>query len=289
MRILMVHGRAQGAFTPDDLVVTWTDTLKAGFAAANKPWPSGVEIDFPYYATDLDAFAARANLAPVSDVTAKGTASNAAYDQFMQSAVQQIRTESSITDAEVQSHLDPAAPQQKGIENKWWFQAIVRTIDARLGGVTNFTIEKALTDVFVYVTYPAVRKKINAIVEAKLTSEPTIVIGHSLGSVVAYDVIVKNRANLDLVKFVTVGSPLGIRAISSKLGVLQNPAGADGWYNAYDERDVVALNPLDNTYFPVTPSIKNYNSVDNETDNRHGIIGYLNDPDVAAHVAAAIR
>jgi hypothetical protein len=288
MRILMVHGRAQAAFKPEDLVLTWTDTLKAGFVAAKQPWPSRVEIDFPYYATVLDAFAARAGLPTQADLVAKGAGGNAAYEQFMQSALDQIKDEAAITDVEVQAHLDPTAPQQKGIQNRWWFQAIVRAIDARLGAVTNFTIEKALTDVFVYVTYPAVRKQINAIIEAKLTAEPTIVIGHSLGSVVAYDVIMKNRAQLDLVKFVTVGSPLGIRAISSKLGVLQNPAGANGWYNAYDERDVVALNPLDNRFFPVTPSIKNYNSVRNSTDNRHGIVGYLDDPDVAAHVAAAL-
>ena len=92
---------------------------------------------------------------------------------------------------------------------------------------------------------------------------------------------------MKLRKIITVGSPLGLRAISSKLGIAENPAGKDGWYNAYDERDIVALNPLDDTFFPADPAIVNNNKVRNKTDNRHGIIGYLNDKDVATIIAAA--
>ncbi|MEL0587209.1 MAG: hypothetical protein AAES65_20370 [Candidatus Thiodiazotropha sp. (ex. Lucinoma kazani)] len=97
----------------------------------------------------------------------------------------------------------------------------------------------------------------------------------------------ENLPKLNLVKYITIGSPLGLTAISSKLGMLQNPCGANGWYNAYDERDIVALNPLDNRYFPTDPLIVNNNNVDNHTENRHGIIGYLNDAEVATQIAEA--
>ena len=86
-------------------------------------------------------------------------------------------------------------------------------------------IEKFLRDVFLYVTNREVARQINEIVEAKLTGEPTIVIGHSLGSVVAYNVVKKNQTRMKLRKIITVGSPLGLRAISSKLGIAENPAG----------------------------------------------------------------
>jgi hypothetical protein len=138
------------------------------------------------------------------------------------------------------------------------------------------------------VSKPAVTKAIDAIVEAKLTQEPTIVVAHSLGSVVGYNVIKRNLPNIKLVKYITVGCPLGLRAISSKLGLLENPGGPDGWYNAYDPRDVVALNPLDQVYFPADPAIVNYGGVHNQTDNRHSIAGYLNDPSVARQVAEAL-
>ena len=55
-----------------------------------------------------------------------------------------------------------------------------------------------------------------------------------------------------------------------------------------DDRDIVALNPLDAEYFPADPSIVNNDRVRNKTDNRHGIVGYLNDREVAAQIAAAV-
>jgi len=59
-----------------------------------------------------------------------------------------------------------------------------------------------------------------------------------------------------------------------------NPTGA-GWYNAYEDRDVVALYSLDNNNSSVNPAITNNGAVRNWTDNHHGIIGYLDDENVA--------
>jgi hypothetical protein len=70
---------------------------------------------------------------------------------------------------------------------------------------------------------------------------------------------------------------------------LNNPAGSCGWFNAYDARDIVALNPLDNTFFPTDPSIANFSNVNNQTENRHGIVGYLNNKEVATQIALALR
>jgi hypothetical protein len=105
---------------------------------------------------------------------------------------------------------------------------------------------------------------------------------------VAYKVLLEQRARLKLRRYITVGSPLGIRTISSQLGVLQYPPADLIWYNAYDEGDFVALNPLRDPYFNTTPPITNYNRVRNETDNQHGIIGYLNDATVAQCIAEAL-
>jgi hypothetical protein len=51
---------------------------------------------------------------------------------------------------------------------------------------------------------------------------------------------------------------------------------------------VVALYPLDNDNFPVTTAVQNYPGVRNQTDNRHGISGYLNDKQVAGTVLDAL-
>lgn len=288
MRILMVHGIAQGGRKPSDLETIWVETLQEGFHLAGKPWPATVKIDFPYYGDKLDELVAQSKLPTPADLVAKGPGQNLDFEKFMQSALDQMQQTAAIPDATVRAQMDPAASQEKGIQNWSWVQAIARVIDNRLTLASNFTIEKFLREVFVYIARPADAKAIDAIVAAKLTAEPTLVVGHSLGSVVAYNVLKSQRSSLDLRGFVTVGSPLGLRAISAKLGVVENVASPAAWYNAYDERDIVALNPLAKPWFAVKPKIVNNNKVKNNTENRHGIINYLDDKEVAAQVAAAL-
>jgi hypothetical protein len=99
---------------------------------------------------------------------------------------------------------------------------------------------------------------------------------------VGYNVLCRADLGAAVRRYVTVGSPLGVRAISRKLDKpLRMPPGVTDWSNAMDDRDVVALCPLDGAYFPISPPIRNKCDVDNFTSNRHGIEGYLSDPDVA--------
>lgn len=288
MRVLMVHGIAQGGRKPQDLEKIWVETLQEGFAAAGQSWPERLRFDFPYYGDTLDGFVAKSYLPTPAGIVAKGPGQNLEFEKFMQSALDQLQESGGISDHEVRSQMDTTVSQEKGIQNWGWVQAIARVIDNRLTPASNFTIEAFLSEVYLYISRREVSDAINALVVAKLTREPTIVIGHSLGSVVAYNVIKSQRHALDLRKFITVGSPLGLRAISGRLGVVENIANPAAWYNAYDERDIVALNPLDKKWFPVRPKIVNHSGVDNNTDNRHGIVGYLNDPQVATQVAGAL-
>ncbi len=288
MRIVMIHGRAQGGKDPDALKADWQKFLQDGFAAAGIPYPARLQPDFPYYAQALDQFVVQASLPTPGDVVAKGAGQNTDFEAFMQQALAEMQGEAGITDDQVAAEMGAVGPQEKGIQNWRWVQAIVRVIDRRLTGVSDFTIESFLQDVYLYVTKPAVTRAINRIVEETLTDQPTIVIGHSLGSVVGYRVILANLARLNLVKYITLGCPLGLKAISGKLGLPNNPGGPQGWYNAYDRRDIVALNPLDDRHFPTTPAIINHGDVNNFTDNRHGIAGYLSDAEVARQLTAAL-
>lgn len=142
-----------------------------------------------------------------------------------------------------------------------------------------------MRDVSLYLTQDEVRDAVNAKVRATLSPETKVIVGHSLGSVVAYDVLMRNQPGENVRStYLTVGSPLGLSPIRDALGDLGNPAAEAGWANHYDERDIVALHPLDGRNFPVEPTISNDNSVRNHTDNRHGIAGYLDDPRVAAAI-----
>ncbi len=289
MRILMIHGRSQGGKDPLVLQEIWANTLKSGFKAANKTFPENVAIDFPYYGDKLDEYTEQGNLPTSEEFIAKGTGQNQNFANFLESALIEIKERAKIEDVEVASQMTSGKTQKKGPGNWGWVQAIARVLDSKFAGFTDFTIEAFLKDVYLYVNNDYVTKGINQIVQDKLSDEPTIVIGHSLGSVVGYKVLKENAPIINVVKYVTVGSPLGIRAISSKLGIVENPSGQNGWYNAYDESDIVALNPLDNKYFPTEPEIVNNSKIKNHTDNKHGIIGYLNDAEVARQISDALN
>jgi len=55
MGIVFIHGRAQEAFKPDDLLKLWVKTLRRGSDAAGVEFSRGIEesCHLAYYATDL--------------------------------------------------------------------------------------------------------------------------------------------------------------------------------------------------------------------------------------------
>lgn len=79
------------------------------------------------------------------------------------------------------------------------------------------------------------------------------------------------------------------RLVRARLLPLRFPSPPLGtWYNAFDARDCLALYPLDQDNFPVTPAIENYRGVRNPTNDRHGIVGYLDDPNIAKKILDAL-
>ena len=288
MRLLLVHGIGQGGQKAEDLEKTWVDTLKLGYQNANLPFPDPLLVDFAYYGDALDARVERSKLPLSQQIIPKGGEAADPYEDFLRGSLEEMKEGANISDADVAAEAGPIPAAEKGIANWRLTQAIARLIDKRHPRFTSDTIERFLREVYLYVANRSVEREINAIVAAKLTSEPTVVIGHSLGTVVAYKVLVEQGAKVKLRRFITVGSPLGIKTISSKLGVLKYPPAELNWYNAYDDGDIVALNPLVDPWFKTTPAITNYGGVQNPTDNQHGIIGYLNDVTVARAVAEAL-
>jgi hypothetical protein len=285
MRVLFVHGRSQGGKDRSELKATWLSALEKGLKRSGLVLSSTIDTDFPFYADRLDDFVRQFGLPADPAIAPKGSPAFQEYESFRAQVAEEMRERAKISVAEVHSEMGDH-PREKGLENWAWVQAIVRLLDRKLTGVSEGTIEAFLRDVFLYCRRSGVRRQIDEIVSSELKADTNVVVGHSLGSVVAYNVL--RNASARPVAFVTVGSPLGIRAIRSSLGRLANPSGAKGWYNAYDPADIVSLYPLDGGNFDVSPSITNNGTVKNWTENRHGIIGYLDDLNVARAVYEAL-
>lgn len=288
MKLLLVHGRAQEGKSSAKVEEEWMTALRRGFAELGFSAPFDLRVDAPFYGNKLVEFLDRRALPQADDVATRGDAVDDGYARFLAEVAVQATEQNKVPAPELDREMEPG-PQERGPENWGWVQAVIRVIDRNTPDVASFGIGELLRDVFVYVNDPPVRRAINKIVAAALTNEPTIVVAHSLGSVVGYEVLREHSGNAVPI-LVTVGSPLGIRAIRRRLAApLTMPGGVAGWYNAFDSHDVVALYPLDTENFGITPPIENYSLVQNHTDNKHGIDGYLDDAAVARRIANAIR
>jgi hypothetical protein len=287
VRLVFVHGRGQAGLNPDDLKAAWLSALTQGAQALGRKLPAGLDVAFPFYANVLEDFVKRSNLPVTSEVIARGGQPDDNFLAFQAEVAQSIRARAGITDEQVLSEYGDN-PKPRGPLNWEWVHAIFRAIDKHGGGLSGDAIEQFLRDVYLYTTVETVRDSIDKIVRAKLDERKTVIVGHSLGTVVAYNVLRSDDRKLSVPLLVTIGSPLGIRAIRDQLLPLSFPAHVQAWYNAFDPRDVVALYPLNDSNFPVNPGVENFAGVRNQTADRHGVAGYLNDKNVAAEVLDAL-
>lgn len=286
MKLVFIHGRAQAGKDPIMLRTQWEDALKQGLQAAQLAWPQGLTIEFPFYGDALDGLIKNLNTPLMTEVMTRGAPIDSGELAFRGELLYEMATQSGISDAEIQAYY-AGEPKERGPLNWEWVQSILKALDKTPLGEP--AIDIFTRDVYVYLTYRVVRKAIDEIVAEQLKTGPCIVVGHSLGSVVGYNVLSKLPATMDVRLYVTLGSPLGIEVIKRRLDKpLAMPSCVKQWYNAMDERDVVALYPLTAEHFSIEPRIENKINVDNFTDNRHGIAGYLSDPDVARKIHEAL-
>lgn len=280
MKIIFVHGRAQGGKDPVKLKQEWVDALYRGMEYAHLNLPANVTIDFPFYGDRLDQLVEEIEIPLVNDVRYRGDNQDIERSaEFRGEMLYEIARGAGISDEEIMSNFEGNV-KDRGPQNWEWVQAILKSLEKTSLGEK--VIDLITRDAYVYLKFPAVRSIINSMVAECLTSEKCVVVGHSLGTVVSYNTLRQVQVDTSVIKFVTLGSPLGMHSFKNNLETpIKMPSCVKEWFNAMDERDVVALYPLDKIHFPTTPPIRNKTSVDNRTPDRHGITGYLQDVDVA--------
>lgn len=288
-QLVFVHGRSQEKKDAVALKAEWIQALREGLAKSGLQLPiEEANVRFPYYGQTLYDLVSGAD--EVADVVVRGAA-DANERQFQDAVIKEIQQALDITDEEVRQELGPEVVR-RGPANWEWIHGILRVIDRRVPGGSGASIALATRDVYQYLRNPGIRDSIERGITAALTrGVPTVVVAHSLGTVVAYNMLRRDGESHGWVipLFITLGSPLAITAIKRGVAPISHPACVGEWFNAMDERDVVALYPLNETHFSISPAIQNKTDVRNHTDNRHGIAGYLDDAVVARRIYDALQ
>jgi hypothetical protein len=289
-KLVLVHGRAQEGKDPNELKWNWVQALKEGLRKSDLPLPlNDSEIVFPYYGDLLDrlVYGMGKNDAAPSVIT-RGRPDDVEELRFKLELVDAMRKKVGLTDDQVREVSDDPT-LEKGPLNWRWVQAILRSFDQHVPGLSGATVNLFTNDVFMYFRRPGVRDEIDGLVRPAIPNgQECILVAHSLGTLVAYSILRRESDVLKVPLYVTLGAPLALSVIQEAFNPLRYPPCVGRWYNAMDERDPVALYPLESPHFNITPKIENKKNVDNFTSNRHGIAGYLTDEDVAKKIYDAL-
>lgn len=298
--LVLVHGRAQEHKDPLAVKKEWLTALDAGAHRAGRPvhLPDD-RVRLPYYGQTLFDLVNGDDPEHAAQVIVRGSADGPdAEDLFIREALLEIAAHAGVTEADVLAADedgvgdDGAGPAviERGPLNWRWVRATLTALD-RIPNVSAWSVALATRDVYQYLHNVRVRDTIEDGVRKALDgTDEAVVVAHSLGTVVAYNLLRREAADRGwtIPLLVTLGSPLAVSAISRTLRPLSWPEPVGTWLNAFDPQDVVALHPLVAPYFAVD-GIASYDKVDNPTSNQHGISGYLSDPRVAATILDALE
>jgi hypothetical protein len=136
-----------------------------------------------------------------------------------------------------------------------------------------------LKQVTAFLATPEVKERVLGRVDEEVTPDTRVIIGHSLGSIVVYEYLARDRPpQVELL--VTLGSPLGIpNLVFERLtptptgGAGAWPGGVAGWANVADPDDVVALR-------------KQLGPLFRTGDGRAGVVDHLVDNGEEPHAAS---
>lgn len=224
--LLLVHGRGQGEFDTQALLDLWMQSFSIGMGPQHEGILAEVEVHLPFYGHRLDELLQAAGGLPQFPQHHRDHAPQLReFESFQHAHIREVQERHGLTNEKLEAlgNEPGEAPAIRGLP---WVHSVLRALD-KIPGVSGEMLERLTHDVWLYMRDASVRHSVNAIVEASLIrGSHVVVIGHSFGSVIAYDIL-RRRDDISVPLFVTLGSPLGIRSIRSGFEPLTHPKCVD--------------------------------------------------------------
>jgi pimeloyl-ACP methyl ester carboxylesterase len=230
--VVGVHGigkQVEGGFT-----LGWSGPLRSGVALARGPELTDADIAMAFYGSLFRKKLAKGAADPLyTDIDVQDQDEIDLLEAWWQAASAEPGPGGEITKGRAPGSVQAAL---RGLGQLPFF-----------AGVAEHLLIADLKQVTRYLHDAELRAEIQACVRAAIGPDTRVVVGHSLGSVIAYEVLAASPG-LDVRTLVTLGSPLGIpRVIFDQLtpppagGAGAWPGGVRQWHNIADPGDVVAL------------------------------------------------
>lgn len=246
-KIVCIHGVAQQLKGPETLAAEWIGHLRDGMRAAGAEraeLPSNEDISVAFFG---DLFRGQTKGDPYAPYELADI-EEGFETQFLSGLAREA-------DAEQAGNGTDSPDQKAG-----WMPRTVQDVAVSLMRVKFFSqladraLVGALKQARWYLTDPLIRAEARRRFAEELSGETRLVIGHSLGSIVAYEVLCRAEPPLSPA-FITLGSPIGWpNIIFDRLDPKPEngrgcwPAATTSWTNISDAHDIVAavkrLSPL---------------------------------------------
>ncbi|MFG0675671.1 hypothetical protein [Delftia sp. WSY_7] len=292
MRLVLVHGINNEKSTVQEIQARWMTALNAGWESLGLTPSQAFTVDTAYYA-DVLAQASTQGTAVVE--MGGGQVSSGLAIEFLRAYAE----EAGITEEELQAAAAQAGvPLQavaQGVPHEGWVIAFANVLERLLPTKGKYVAKLFLKQASVYIGDPALTAKIDALVKKQVfegKSDPAIIIGHSLGSVVSYRLLASEPlANRVCPLFVTLGSPLSVaifRPILPKRGMLPTPP-IGRWINGRNKEDFITLGKAIVKKSIGFDGVEDITDVIDNKDNRHDIEAYLRSPKIAQAIYDAIH
>ncbi|MDU6101128.1 MAG: hypothetical protein E6657_10145, partial [Acinetobacter sp.] len=143
-------------------------------------------------------------------------------------------------------------------------------------------IQQFLIETYMYLSNPEFMEEVHQRILKKMREEEDyVVVGHSLGSVIAFQLLSDPSYHFSVKRFITLASPLSFRVIQSKLPspISRPPCIYGDWFNFYSQDDFLTAFPLCEAPFNFEPAIINQ-KIYTFANQPHEILGYLQHPSV---------
>lgn len=299
MKIIMVHGTNQEDKDPATLKQIWVTAFLDGvFQAGLSKVPETTKIEFVYYGDKVKFYSGnKKSDSGIFDLRTRGLHAfthnieglSAEEKVILESIADNIDGESIDSQETISRDSIP-----KSLENilvplsiKDRVAKAIIKITSRYGKIHTWGLKIFAKEASLYINNAKYRNEVKARLLEKIEEsqeEEIVLVGHSLGSVVCFDVMQNLDTKYSISRFIFLGSPLGIPVFYDFFSNRSKPQSLKGdWVNFYDIDDFVAAYLLKNPPYAINPEILNVRAK-TQYFQPHFIVGYLDDALVAQKI-----
>ena len=279
--MVFVHGRSQQGREPLVLRAEWAGGLARGLGAVGRAPLDPARVWFPFYG---DVLAELVGPSAVERTAIEDDGAPAAVRAAPSATSARATYAALIEDAAgLAGFRPPSSTDREG------FGDLLAGLQPALSWLANRSrlddlfIAVRLRDVALYLDDEAARDRIlGTVLETVPTSGPVTLVAHSLGTVVAMDLLTRLPSDVDVRLLVTAGSPLGMDSVNKRL-LLGGPRRPEvgRWINAWCPADAVAIGcPLAPTWGAGVEDVQ----TEKTGESAHSIVEYLADLRVASAI-----